>query len=134
MKIETLKLDYDKISFREIYKKFKKDYIWIIRFFKLKILEVRVFKTKNGYHIYIEINNKLSNQDIVFLQLAFGSDFMRECYYWKRIKYPKLPKREWNILFFEKKYSKTSRKRKLSKEIFDNKKSNMLLKLFPIQK
>jgi len=128
MKIEILKLDFDDYSFRKIKKEFTRKNLWIIRFFKLKIKKIQVFKTRKGYHIYLYINNRLSNKDIVFLQLALGSDFMRECYYWRRIKYPKLPKREWNILFYEKEYSKKSKKRKSSIEIFEENKSKELAK------
>lgn len=129
MKIETLKLDYDNISFRDIYNIFINKNKWIIRYFKLKVLTIEAYTTKRGYHIYIKVNNRLSNQDLVFLQLAFSSDFMRECYYWKRIKYPILPRREWNILFFRKSYGRKSRK-KPSKEVYDLKKSSKLMNLF----
>ena len=128
MKIETLKLDYDNISFRNIRNIYKKNNKWIIYFFKLKVLSIKVFTTKRGYHIYIDVNNRLNNQDIVFLQLALSSDFMRECYYWKRIKYPVLPRRQWNILFFRKKYERISRK-KISVEQFNLKKTNQLIKI-----
>ena len=111
MKEETLKLDFDDISFREIKKIFRAKGLWIRRFYHLKLTQVNVYRTKGGYHIYIWVNNKLSNFDIVFLQLAFGSDFRRECYYHRKIrKKIILPKRGWNIFFFRKTYSKKSRK------------------------
>jgi hypothetical protein len=128
MKIETLKLDYDNITFKEIYKILQFRGIWVIRFFKLKVKNVDVFKTKKGYHIYIDVNNRLNNQDIVFLQLALCSDFMRECYYWKRIKYPKLPNRNWNILFFKKHYGKNTKK-KPSIETYSEYNSKRLAKI-----
>ena len=131
MKLEVLKLDFDGYSFREIKKLFEKRGLWLKRFFKLHIQKINVYKTKKGYHIYIWVNNRLSNQDIVFLQLAFGSDYMRECYYWKRIKYPILPKRGWNILFYKKNYCRKSRK-KPSFEEFDDKKSFELLKVLKL--
>jgi len=101
MKEEILKLDYDNLFFKDIKKIFKEKGLWLRRFFKLKLLRINVYKTKKGYHIYIWVNNRLSKQDILFLQLAFGSDFMRESFYWRIINYAHLKKREWNILFFK---------------------------------
>jgi len=99
-----LKLDFDNIKEPTLIKTIKqrKGALW---FFKYIPLETKVFKTNHGFHIYITINKFIPNKDTVFLQACLGSDIYRECYYWKRIKYPILPRKEWNILFQKKEYA-----------------------------
>lgn len=132
-KIETLKLDYDIKNFSKIFSdNFKDKSIYIVNTFKLKIYNVAVYETKQGHHIYIEVQNKLTNEDIVFLQLLFGSDYVRECWYWKQIKYTSLKNKIWNVLFTEKEYDKRSKRhnKKNSVEIFNERKTDRLYNYF----
>jgi hypothetical protein len=128
--IENIKLDYDTKNFNDIFSNnFKNKAIYIINTFKLKVYDLKVYETKQGHHIYIDVCNKLSNEDLVFFQLLLGSDYVRECWYWKQIKYTSLKHREWNVLFSKKEYSLKSQRRgkKPSIEKFSNPKTARLL-------
>lgn len=134
---EVLKLDYDITNFNLIFNNyFLNRSIFIFNTFKLKFCYVNVFRTKQGHHIYIGIANKLSNRDIIFLQLLLGSDFRRECWYWKQIKYTKLKNKIWNVLFSFKEYDRKSQRKgkKPSQEIYSLTKSkklaNYLIKIY----
>ena len=127
---ENLKFDFDFLNQSQIYNLFKDRAIWVFNFFKIKAIEIYAYKTNHGYHVYVHCDLKnTTDADIVFLQAVIGSDFMRECYYWKRIKYPKLPNRKWNILFYKKYYHQKSKK-ELSKEEFSENFTERLRRLF----
>lgn len=119
---DIIKLDYDNITERQLKRLLstRKKVLW---FFKLAPLSLNCFKTNHGYHVYITTNKHIQNKDLVFIQLALGSDFYRECFYWKRVKYPILPHKRWNILFQKKYYnngttSQETIKKRLSLNLF----------------
>jgi hypothetical protein len=62
---------------------------------------VRVYQTKNGFHVYLNIYSKLVllPNDLCCLQALFGSDFKRECFNLVRIK---TGMAYWNVLFSKK--------------------------------
>lgn len=65
----------------------------------ISVADVRVFETRRGYHIELEIDAPvLDNKDIVFMQLLLNSDWRREVFNWLRSRASDtLP--NWNILF-----------------------------------
>jgi len=62
--------------------------------------EVEVYETVKGIHIYIYASSerKISDGEIVVIQLALGSDYKRELFNWTRVISNPKPKR-WNVLF-----------------------------------
>lgn len=128
---DTIKLDFDVKDKKALLSNFK-ERVKVLWFFKIKILNVQVFSTNHGFHVYLISNKHLNNADLVFLQLALGSDFMREIFYWKRIKYPVLKNKGWNILFSKKYYglnSKEGKKGIVSEEKLDKSLSNSIFKI-----
>jgi len=101
---DIIKLDFDGITLTQFLKNFKqrRGVLW---FYKIQILKVKVCSSNHGYHVYITTNRRIPNKDLVFYQVALGSDIYRECFYWKRVKYPVLPNKQWNILFHKKFYN-----------------------------
>jgi hypothetical protein len=77
-------------------------YKWLACYFPT-LLPARfsVYRTKKGYHFYItpEDNQLISSKDIVLIQLALGSDWLREIRNWNRINDNF---EHWNILFSDK--------------------------------
>lgn len=92
----VLKLDWDR-KIVNVFKYF--DRLWFVsRKLDLKIKEFRVFETRKGMHIYIDVRNRLSDPEIVFIQLLAGSDWKREVINLKRIRNG-VPMSEGNKLF-----------------------------------
>lgn len=74
-------------------------------FFKVKDIWIRERKSPSGkgWHIIIELPRaKLSEMEIVFLQLFLLSDFKREAFNMARVRSGKFPDGSWNVLFKEK--------------------------------
>jgi hypothetical protein len=94
----VLKLDLDgKVDWKRL--------MAVKRMFGLEIdyEQSRWAKTNHGYHIYLSIRNVVSEEGICFFQLAFGSDWKRECLNWMRITLgTKWQKENWNVLFSKK--------------------------------
>lgn len=94
----TIKLDFDFRSKRQLIRQMKSR-LFLFSFFRLDPLAVEAARTKRGWHIRLAAPETLRNEDISFIQLAFGSDYVRECLNWRRLKWGI---KEWNILFTEK--------------------------------
>jgi hypothetical protein len=83
----------------------------------LKIKTVRIHQTKNGFHTRIIVGSevKLSDSDIITIQVLLKSDYMREVFNFLRIKSGVIT--HWNILFKSKwKLDKNGNKVILSQE------------------
>jgi len=98
----TLKLDFD---FKpKNLKKFAEEFVNKLDFIRyvmgIYVESVEVYETSKGLHIYVYVFTKrqLTNQDIVVLQLALGSDYKRELFNWVRVRQNNDIK-HWNILF-----------------------------------
>lgn len=97
-----LKLDFDfkprspKRFARELVSKLK----FIQNYFGITVTDVEVYETNKGLHIYIGIvsNVELTDEDIVVIQLALGSDYKREIFNWLRVR-SKQDFKHWNVLF-----------------------------------
>lgn len=61
----------------------------------------KVCKTKKGYHIYLRSKDKLSDTEIILIQSALGSDWMRELLNLRRVRNGQTMD-SWNILFTSK--------------------------------
>jgi len=95
--------------------KFTEEFINKLKFvediLKVFVEEVEVFETKKGIHIYVYASSerKISDEEIVVIQLALGSDYKREIFNWSRVISNPKPK-HWNVLFKSKeKITKLSR-------------------------
>ena len=108
----TIKLDCDRgIKWRRI-----RD---VVQIFKLEVnfSKSKIFRTKKGHHIYLEVTNDLNDEFICFLQCAMGSDYRRECLNWRRIKFgEQWQKDTWNVLFAKKYYVDTKGNMTLASE------------------
>ena len=77
--------------------KFVFQFVWPYR--RLKLKGLRVMRTSNGWHLYLTVANRMTQDDIVFLQLMLGSDYRREAYSYLRLH---SGVRDWNFLFPQK--------------------------------
>jgi len=97
-----LKLDFDfkprsaKRFAKEIANKLK----FLTSFFGISVIDVKVYETNKGLHVYISLysNVELTDEDIVVLQLALGSDYKRELFNWLRVR-SRDKFKHWNVLF-----------------------------------
>lgn len=92
----TIKLDFD-----------KKEFSWhrinkVILLLRLDITDVSVEKSKHGWHITLNIKNKMNDHEIVCVQSLMGSDYKRECFNLLRVHSGKFPNQSWNVLFKKK--------------------------------
>jgi hypothetical protein len=96
-------LDYDLETEESLLKRISRLWPFIFRFEfqfgKLQLTDLEVTRTKHGWHLYLEVRNKMCDLDVVFVQLLLGSDFRRECFNYRRVQ---LGLRDWNFLFSEK--------------------------------
>lgn len=102
MKAE-LKIDIDE---KRLDEKKTIDRLFLLnRFLQFKGIGILKKKTRHGHHLTVtfETSRKLDDRDIVFLQLALGSDYKREMFNWLRVK---SGCKKWNALFREKVNSK----------------------------
>ena len=99
----VIKLDYDGFKEEDFLYKILQGKRFVLKHFSIRVLDLRVFSTVKGFHVYIDIAEPLSGEELVFVQLALGSDFARECFNWDRVKKGYMGA-EWNVLF-KKKFS-----------------------------
>jgi len=88
----------------EIPNKFAEEFVEKLSFvsdiLKIHIDDVEVFETKRGLHIYVYASSfrNISDEEIVVIQLALGSDYKREIFNWTRVISNPRPRR-WNVMF-----------------------------------
>ena len=95
--MKTIKLDIDKkrISLEDVER-----IDWHIAFFNLDCVDIRVYNSASGNkHIEIDILNDVNDYELVFLQLAMGSDNKRECFNLLRVSSEAFSNQSWNVLF-----------------------------------
>jgi len=96
----------------------------------IKPLRASVFRTANGFHVYIHIKGSLTDMETVALQVILGSDYRRECFNLMRVRSNNFKDGSWNILFSRKKYAIKKKKLiKISAERYDERLSKALLKV-----
>lgn len=94
--VSIIKIDYDthKKTFARINN--------VIMFLRLDVVNCNVVKTRRGYHIELEIKNKVNDYELVALQCLMQSDYKREMFNLLRVHSGKFPKQSWNVLFKKK--------------------------------
>ena len=97
-----LKLDFDfkPRSAKRFAKEIANKLNFLTSFFGIRVIDVKVYETNKGLHLYISLysNVELTDEDIVVLQLALGSDYKRELFNWLRVR-SKDKFKHWNVLF-----------------------------------
>jgi len=96
-------IDYKPENPSKFAEEFADKLIFVSDMLKIFIDEVEVYETKRGIHIYVYASSKrkVSDEEIVVIQLALGSDYKREIFNWTRVISNPRPKR-WNVLFKDK--------------------------------
>ena len=97
-----LKLDFDfkPRSAKRFAKEIANKLNFLASYFSISVTDVKVYETNKGLHVYISLysNVELTDEDIVVLQLALGSDYKRELFNWLRVRSNDKFK-HWNVLF-----------------------------------
>jgi len=97
-----LKLDFDfkPRSAKRFAKEIANKLNFLASYFSISVIDVSVYETNKGLHLYISIYSsvELDDRDIVVLQLALGSDYKRELFNWLRVRSNDKFK-HWNVLF-----------------------------------
>jgi hypothetical protein len=112
-KIYQLKLDLDKTDLKKepvyiyntklsisdyaVYHRLKT----AMKFFRMKSVTTKITATAHGRHFVISFktDKKLTDADIVFLQLLLFSDWKRELHNWLRVR---SGCKKWNVLYKQK--------------------------------
>ena len=97
-----LKIDLDSKS-KKVLRTLKFRYKWLSEYYpQLKPATVKVYRTHKGWHVYVALHTvkySFTARDRAFMQLALGSDWLREIRNMKRIGDGF---KDWNILFSSK--------------------------------
>ena len=93
-----IKLDYDRITTRDIGLIFEHRG-WLFKYFGMKTLDVS--ESPKGYHVRIDTELYVADDDVLLLQILMGSDINREIYNFIR-KYEGLKIETWNKLYTKK--------------------------------
>jgi hypothetical protein len=72
-----------------------------MKFFRMRELKAIIKYTKHGRHIEIKFKSdkKITDADLVFLQLLLYSDWKRELFNWLRVR---SGCKKWNVLYKQK--------------------------------
>jgi len=99
--MSTIKLDYDNMKIEDVNTTFWNRLVTLQKILKIRLTEIRLRQSssRNGYHIIARTKTKLEPAEIVLIQLALGSDYVRELMQYRRYK---LGWKTWNVLFEEK--------------------------------
>ena len=100
MRSYTLKLDLDKPN-TIMWAEQNHRLIVIEKFFRMKDIYTETKLTKHGTHdtITFTTDKKLTDYDLVFLQLMMLSDWKRELFNWLRVR---SGCKKWNVLYKQK--------------------------------
>ena len=104
-----LKIDLDSKLFSRFMTKFLTRYRKAKYAFDFKIQDIKVFETKKGYHIELYLDKRIFPYEVIFYQLFFCSDYMREILNLRRLRFRRTTIDQWNILH-EAKYNKSDKK------------------------
>jgi len=104
-----LKIDLDSKSINTFIVKFLTRYRKGKFTFNFKIENIKIFETKKGYHIELYLNKRILSYEVIFFQLFFLSDYMRELFNARRLRFRRTSIDKWNILH-EAKYNNKDKK------------------------
>lgn len=65
--------------------------------------DVAVYRTKNGYHVFIQVENALTRYEVLLIQSLLGDDYKHTLAGYNQLRYA-CPPTTWNVLFREKFY------------------------------
>lgn len=90
----------------------------ILEMFKIKIniSKSKIAKTKKGFHLYLDTDKKIKDNDVCFIQLACNSDYKREVLNLLRLKRRGWQHDNFNVLFKKKFYVDTKGRTTLASE------------------
>jgi len=111
--MKTLKLDLDgKYGLSTFL-----DRVWILKYLGIKVVNVRIHHTMNGFHARLVCDNDIDGVKAAFIQALLGSDYRRELCNLLRIE---RGSKDWNTLFKQKwKTDKLGSEVLISQEIYD---------------
>lgn len=91
----TLKIDHDNdhITDDDFISRLKA----ILPLYGVRSCEIRAFATVRGRHIYVDLDRKIPDLEIVLLQTLLGSDPYREIFNLERVRENQI--KDWNVLF-----------------------------------
>jgi hypothetical protein len=93
------------------------DRIWTLKYFGLKVVQVRVYHTVNGFHAKLKCDNEIDNVRAVLIQVILGDDYRRGLCNLLKIE---RGCKDWNHLFKQKwKMDKLGQEVSVSKEQYD---------------
>lgn len=90
----------------------------VLRIYKPTGAIIRILKTKNGHHIYLDFfepKNHITAYEIILVQAILKSDLNRELFNLQRVK---KNESDWNVLFEEKWQNKTTISKETEEEIY----------------
>ena len=100
---------------------------WILKGFGIRVMQVLCYDTTNGYHLFLNCDNELTDYEIVFIQLLLGSDWRKEAFSLLRIKQGC---KDWNVLFTKKiQINKLQQETIKSQEKYNPKLSKTLMRI-----
>jgi len=127
---DELKLDYEQ---KNPQKRLSINRIkFVAQILRLKIVDVKAYRTANGIHIRLKTAEKMHPIFAVQVQTLMNSDYAREAYNvirvynltMKKHRYPPVAHELWNVLF----YKKLVQGKVASQEVFDPKLTRKLIK------
>ncbi|MGQ4915648.1 MAG: hypothetical protein ACP6IU_13040 [Candidatus Asgardarchaeia archaeon] len=120
MPIKVLKLDLDGKNGLDVFLQ----RMWIIKYLGLRVEDVKVYDTINGYHLYLYCNNAIDDLRAVLFQALLGDDYRRAlCNYLKIVH----GSTNWNVLFKAKyKINQLGERIKVSEEKFNPELTNKI--------
>ena len=118
-----LKLDIDKKFNKKTLKEFITGLKSLMYISDFRYKKIEVYETIKGYHIYIDLDNFLSDLEICFYQLYLLSDRNRELYNLRRVLNND---KNFNVLFDKKYIVKDGKVELRSYEVKNEKLTNLI--------
>jgi len=101
--------------------------MWIMKYLGLKVTDVKVYHTTNGYHLVLELDNEIDNVKAILIQAILGDDYRRAACLLLRVE---RGCKDWNVLFRQKyKINRLGQRVKVSEEKYDPDLSQKILDL-----
>jgi len=98
------------------------DRIWILKYLGIKVVNVKIHHTVNGFHARLVCDNEIDDIKTIFIQALLGSDYRRELCNLLKIE---RGSKNWNTLFKQKwKTDKLGNEVLVSKETYDRELGN----------